>query len=251
MSRSTQLMAFLLCSLLVAATHAAAADQIDQMVDPADSETAAAQKIRKWHLRFGAVLADSNGGSQWTAEPGSVSGGVDAGGGGSVSLERRVSPLVGIEFGLAATGLSVSVSAGVGTKSTFTSTEVLVMAPLTLGANFHVVDGGPIDVYAGPLLTYNRFSELKVQTGVDFPWWPPWGDEDWAGTGVRWTSSSELSWGAHAGLGVFFGKKRKWSAEFALTYLDATYKAERETDSERTSISLDPLMFGFGFGFRF
>ncbi len=248
MSRSTQLMAFLLCSLLVAATHAAAADQIDQMVDPADSETVAAQKIRKWHLRFGAVLADSNGGSQWTAEPGSVSGGVDAGGGGSVSLERRVSPLVGIEFGVAATGLNLNVSAGVGSKSVFTSTEVLVLAPLTLGANFHIVDDGPVDVYAGPLLTYNRFSELTVRTGVDSPWWP-WEDDGW--TTVRWTSSSELSWGAHAGLGVYFGSKRKWSAQFALTYLDATYEAERSSDSATTSISIDPLMFGFGFGFRF
>ena len=234
--------------VLMAAAAGAAADDI---VDPAESATAAAPKVRKWNLRFGAVVADTNGGSPVTAEPGYVSAGIDAGGGGSVSLERRVSPLVGIEFGLAATGLSVSVSAGVGTKSTFTSTEVLVMAPLTLGANFHVLDGGPIDVYAGPLLTYNRFSELKVQTGGDFPWWPPWGDEDWAGTGVRWTSSSELSWGAHAGLGVFFGKKRKWSAEFALTYLDATYDFERDSNSKTASISLDPLMFGFGFGFRF
>ncbi len=239
-------MALLFGVVLVTATCIAA----DEIVDPAESATIATPKVRKWHLRFGAVVADTNGSSPVIAEPGYVSAGINAGGGGSVSLERRVSPLVGIEFGLAATGLSVDVSAGVGTKNAFTSTEILVMAPLTLGANFHIVNDGPIDVYAGPLLTYNRFSELTVRTGADFPWWP-WSDDDWTIASVRWSSSSELSWGAHAGLGVYFGSKRKWSAQFALTYLDATYEAERSSDSATASISLDPLMFGFGFGFRF
>ena len=246
MARRSQfgLMALALGIATVAPTCVAA----DESGDSSESKMAVAEKVRRWNLRFGAVVADTNGTAPVTAEPGYVSGGIDAGGGGSVSLERMVSPRIGIEFGFAATGLNFNVSTGVGSKSVFTSTEVLVLAPLTLGANFHIVNDGPIDVYAGPLLTYNRFSELKVRTGVDFPWWP-WEDEGW--TTVRWTSSSELSWGARAGLGVYFGSKRKWSAQLALTYLDATYAAERTSDSARTSISIDPLMFGFGFGFRF
>jgi outer membrane protein W len=238
--------ALLMTAVMVAALCASADDNAGTV----ESAEAISPKVRKWHLRFGALLADTNGSSPVTAQPGYVTAGIDAGGGGCVSLERRVSPLVGIEFGLAATGLNVNVSAGVGGKSAFTSTEVLVMAPLTLGANFHIVNDGPIDVYAGPLLTYNRFSELTVRTGADFPWWP-WSDDDWTVASVRWSSSSELSWGAHAGLGVYFGSKRKWSAQFALTYLDATYELERESDSTTASVSLDPLMFGFGFGFRF
>lgn len=248
MARRSQLRSttLLLGVVLATSTFVAAQDP----VDATGSATAATPKVRKWHLRFGAVVADTNGSSPVTAEPGHVSAGIDAGGGGSVSLERRISPRIGIEFGVAATGLNVNVSAGAASKNVFTSTEVLVLAPLTLGANFHLVNDGPIDVYLGPLLTYNRFSELTVRTGADFPWWP-WSEDEWTTASVRWTSSSELSWGAHAGMGVFFGHKRKWSAQLALTYLDATYEFERESEPGRTSISLDPLMFGFGIGFRF
>jgi outer membrane protein W len=231
---------------LTAAAIGAAAEEITETTDSANAKTS---KVRKWHLRFGALVADTNG-SPVTVEPGSVTVSLNAGGGGSVSLERRVSPLVGVEFGISTIGSNIGFSAGVGTKSAFTSTEILVTTPLTIGANFHFVEDGPIDVYAGPLLAYNRHSELSIQTGVDFPWWP-WGDDHWTGAAVRWADSSEFSWGAHAGLGVYFGKKRKWSAEFALTYLDATYEIERESEPGKTWISLDPLMFGFGLGFRF
>jgi outer membrane protein W len=231
--------------LMVAA--AAMADDIAETVEPAKPE---APKVRKWNLRFGVLLADTEGDAAVSADPGSVNLNLNAGGGGGVNLERQVSPLVGVEFGISTIGSNIGLSTGAGTKHAFTSTDILIMTPLTLGVNFHVANGGPVDVYAGPLLAYNRYSELSVRTGVDFPWWP-WGDDDSATTAVRWTDSSELTWGARAGLGVFFGKKRKWSAEFSLTYLDATYEAERESDSARTSISLDPLMFGFGFGFRF
>ena len=248
MTRRTHLMpTTLLIAVAMIAVTCAAADEIAETAEPSNVE---APKIRRWHLRIGALVAGSNGGSLAMVEPGHVSAGVDAGGGGRISLERRVSPLIGVEFGLAATGLAIDVSAGAGAKNAFTSTDALVMTPVTLGANFHFVNDGPIDVYAGPLLTYNRFSKLSVRTGVDFPWWP-FGDEDWTTTTIWWTGSSELSWGAHAGLDVFFGKKKKWSAQFALTYLDATYKAEREPDPVMTSVSLDPLMFGFGFGLRF
>lgn len=246
MTRGTQRrpIALLITVLMFAGTSFAA----DEIAGTVESAKADAPKVRKWHLRFGGLLAETNGGPSVIAEPGHFSGGIDAGGGGSVSLERRVSPLIGIEFGLAATGLNINVSAGAGAKNVYTSTNVLIMTPLTLGLNFHVADDGPIDVYAGPLLSYNRFGELSASTGVGVPRWP-FDDDDWAV--VRWTGSSELSWGAHAGLGVFFGHKRKWSAQFALTYLDATYEAERSSDSATTSISIDPLMFGFGFGFRF
>lgn len=236
----------LITVLMVAAAFAAAED-------PADNEGPAKPtppKDRPWQLRFGLVATDNGGGTSVTVEPGYVSASIGGGGGGSVSLERRVSTLVGVEFGFTSTASNLDVSAGVAAKSAFTSTDMLIMTPLTLGANFHVVNDGPVDVYVGPLVAYNRYSELSVRTGVDFPWWP-WGDGDQAGAAVRWRDSSELSWGARAGLGVFFGKKRKWSAEFALTYLEATYEIESDSEPGRASMSLDPLMFGFGVGFRF
>lgn len=183
-------------------------------------------------------------------EPGLVELSLTAGGGAGISIERRVSSLVGVEFGITAIGTNIDLSAGVQARSAFTSTDILMMAPLTLGANFHFVKNGPVDVYAGPMLAYARYSELSTYAGVDFHWWP-WIDGDGATAEVRATENSELTWGARAGLGVFFGSKRKWSAQFALTFLDATYTFEQESQPGKTSISLDPLIFGLGFGFRF
>lgn len=248
MKRNTirRTLAFLMTILMVAAVGAAAEDP----AEIEESANTATRRARNWQLRFGLVATSNSGGTSVTVEPGYVSASLGAGGGGSVSLERRVSPVVGVEFGFTSTASNLDVSAGARAKSAFTSTDMLIMTPLTLGANFHFVNEGPVDVYAGPLLAYNRYGELSVRTGVDFPWWP-WGDGDWAGTAVRWKESSELTWGARAGLGIFFGKKRKWSGQFALTYLEATYEPQDESGPERASISLDPLMFGFGFGFRF
>jgi len=236
----------LVMAILMVTAAGAAAEEPDEAAALAKAQQ---RNIRNWQLRFGAIVSDV-GDTSVTVEPGYVNASIGAGGGGSVSLERRVTPLIGLEFGIAATGSNIDLSAGVGAKSAFVSTDILMMAPLTLGANFHFVNDGPIDVYAGPLLAYNRYSELSVRTGVDFPWWP-WGDEDWATASVRTTENSELTWGARAGLGVFFGKGRRWSAQFALTYLDATYEFKQESEPGRASISLDPLMFGFGVGFQF
>jgi outer membrane protein W len=234
-------------TILMVATAGAAAEDPAEIDESANTAT---RRARNWQLRFGLVATDNSGDTSVSVEPGLVSASIDGGGGGSISLERRVSPLIGVEFGFTSTVSNFDVSAGARAKSAFTATDMLVMTPLTLGANFHFVNDGPIDVYAGPLVAYNRYSELSIRTGVDFPWWP-WGGEDWNVATVRWTDSSELTWGARAGLGLFFGKKRKWSAQFALTYLDATYELQGESEPGRASIALDPLMFGFGFGFRF
>jgi outer membrane protein W len=237
----------ILIIILLSAAGAAAEDP----AGTAESAQAEAPPVRKWEFRFGAVLTDTNGGSTVNVEPGLVTSSIDWGGGAGISFERRISPLVGIEFGIAATGSNFNVSSGIGAKDAFVSTDTLFMTPLTLGANFHLVNEGPIDVYAGPLLAYNLYSELTTRTGAGWPGSWPWDGDEWTSVTVRWEANSELSWGARAGLGVFFGKKKKWSGQVALTYLDATYEVDRGTEAGSESISLDPLMLGFGFGLRF
>jgi outer membrane protein W len=241
MRQTTQRIPTILLAVLLMCAAAGAADE----------ETTGDTKkvLRPWQFRFGAVVTDSNGGGSLGVEPGHVNASLDAGGGGSISLERRISPLIGIEFGITATASNFGLSTGVRGKAIHTSTYMLTMTPVTVGANFHLVDDGPIDVYVGPLLAYARYSELSLRTGTD--WWPrwPWWDDDWTTVTLRNEGNSELTWGGRAGLGVFFGKRKKWSGQFTLTYIDATY--EFNNGPERESVSLDPLMFGFGFGFRF
>jgi len=207
---------------------------------------------RNWLLRFGPMIVDGDGGATVSSVPGDVHFGanIGAGGGGSVSLERRVTPLMGVEFGIAAAGLDLGFRVGAGTSGVGTSTDLLMFTPITVGANFHLVPEGPVDVYIGPMLAFVRYSELLVTTGIDdWPWWPG-GSTASPVAAVRWKSDSELTWGARLGAGFSFGKGR-WSLQTSLSFIDATYTAERGSDSEVTTVNMDPLMFSIGAGFRF
>jgi outer membrane protein W len=62
---------------------------------------------------------------------------------------------------------------------------------------------------------------------------------------------SELSWGAKAGVDIFLGARRRWSIQGSLTYLNSTYEFDRGAGDSRSTVSLDPLIFGFGAGWRF
>jgi outer membrane protein W len=210
---------------------------------------------RKWQLRFAAVVLDPQGSATVSTAPGfaSVGTSINAGGGASISLERRLSPLLGIEFGLTAAASNLDLQVGAGIGDVFTSIDMLAIAPLTVGANFHLVQDGPIDVYVGPMLALVRYSELSFRTGVDdhWPWWP-WGESPKSATVAVWAKeNSEVTWGARLGTGIAFGKNKRWSAQLALSYLDATLDIERISEPGTTSINLDPLMFSFGFGWRF
>jgi outer membrane protein W len=128
-----------------------------------------------------------------------------------------------------------------------------MIAPLTVGANFHLVEDGPIDVYIGPMLALVRYSGLGFGTAadLDWPWWPL--DESSLSTSTKVSSkdTSEVTWGARLGAGVGFGKKKRWSVQLSLSYLDAALELDRITEPGTTTVALDPLMFSFGFGWRF
>jgi outer membrane protein W len=221
------------------------------------SATAADQqpKDRNWQLRFGAVVLDPTGTATVYTEPGSVVVGTDlrVGGGVGVSLERRLNELLGIEFGFTAAGFDFGLSVDAAPAHAGTSLDMLTMAPFTVGANFHLVQEGPVDVYVGPLFGVIRYSELTVRTdtGHEWPWWP-WGDAGKSVTAVAWSrESSEFTWGARLGTGIAFGKRSRWSAQLSLTYMDATLDLERDSRSGAAEVTLDPLMFSFGLGWKF
>ncbi len=221
--------------------------------EPVETDETAAVQIprqRDWHLRIGLVVADTNDKTTVMIDPGSVDVRLGGGAGGFISLERKVTPLLGLEFGMTGIGTDINVSAHTGLKHLGTDVDVLAMGALTVGANFHLVREDPIHVYAGPLLSFNRFSKMSVRAGIDHDWWPTKHHRDhWAS--VRIKSDSEVSWGAKAGLDLLLGKKKRWTLGCSVTYLDATYRFEPESGDGRISIDLNPVMLGFGAGFRF
>jgi outer membrane protein W len=219
--------------------------------EPAETEEpspAQPQRSRDWRLRFGLLVADTSGSTSVGVDPGSVDVSVSGGGGGFLSFERKMTPLLGIELGLIGMGSDIGVSTGAGLKHIGTEVDLLAMGSLTLGLNFHFVDEGPVELSVGPLISFNRFADVSIRAGFDHPWWPAKHD-GWSS--VRTRSDSELSWGAKAGLDIPIDSKRRWSLGGSLTYLDASYDFERESEPGRSAVSLDPLIFSFGAGFRF
>jgi outer membrane protein W len=175
---------------------------------------------------------------------------LSSGGGGFALLERKVSPIVGLEFGSTALGLESNVSAHAGVKHFGTDVDFVSMGALTFGANFHFVRTPSVIVYAGPMLAYNRYSKWSVYTGCDDHCWPAkHGHDDWVSVESR--SDSELTWGAKIGLDLILTRRGNWALSASLSYIDATYNLDGGSSSGSGSVNLDPIMFSFGGGFRF
>ena len=243
--KSTKLMIFTMvtATLLIAPCVIA-----DENAESAEGVTAKQPKIRLWSLRFGFVAAETKGQTSVNVDPESVDIGLSGGGGGFVTLERKVTPLLGLEFGTTTIGTDMNVSAHTDIKHVGSEVDVLTLGALSFGANFHFVRDSAIDVYAGPLIAYNRYSKWSAQSGFDDDWWS---DKhcDW-GT-ARLKSDSELTWGAKVGFDVVLSKRGNWALGASLTYLNATYSFEQESGGGKASVDLDPIMFSFGASFRF
>lgn len=207
-------------------------------------------RIRDWSLRFGFIVAETDGATSIVVDPGAVDVRLSGGGGGFVNLEKEVTQLLGLEFGLIGIGTDMRVSADSGLKHWGTGVEILSMGALTLGANFHMVKTEVIDVYAGPMLSFNNYNKSAVHAGCDDDWWPnKHHDHHWVSVSSK--NDSELTWGAKAGIDIFLNKKKSWTLNGSLSYIDAACDFEEESSQGRSSIDLDPIMFGFGVGYRF
>jgi hypothetical protein len=207
-------------------------------------------KVRDWILRFGIVVAETNGSTSVDVDPGSVDVRLSGGGGGFANLEYKVIPFLGLEFGTTTIGADMNVSAHTGLKHIGTDVDVLGMSALTLGANFRFIRTRAINVYAGPMLAFNRYAKWTVHSGVDGGCWPTKHDcDEWVS--VRSRSDSELTWGAKLGIDIVLTKRGNWTFGGSISYLDATYNFEEGDEGGRGSINFNPLMFSFGGGFRF
>jgi hypothetical protein len=206
-------------------------------------------KVRDWILRFGVVVAETNGRTSVDVDPGSVDVRLSGGGGAFAALEYKIIPLLGLEFGTTSIGTDMNVSAHTGLKHFGTDVDILGMSALTIGANFRFVRTRTVNVYAGPMLAFNRYSKWSVHTGCDDDCWPVKHDDGWVSVQSR--SDSEITWGAKLGIDIVLTKRGNWTFGGSISYLDATYDFRQDPGPGQGSIDLDPIMFSFGAGFRF
>ena len=249
--KKTNLTALMLI-LVVVALLLSMASRAFAHAEPVSEEGAAIEqpKVRDWILRFGLVVAETSGSTSVEVDPGTVDIRLSGGGGGFANIEYKVLPFLGLEFGSTTIGSDMNVSAGAGTKHVYTDVDVLGMSSLSIAANFRFVRTPTVNVYAGPMLAFNRYSKWTVHSGWDDDCWPAkHGCDEWVS--VRSKSDSEITWGAKLGIDIVLTKRGNWALSGSISYLDATYDFDEGDGQERGSIDFNPVMFSFGGGFRF
>ncbi|MCK5711841.1 MAG: hypothetical protein KAI25_03915, partial [Hyphomicrobiaceae bacterium] len=193
-------------------------------------------KVRDWILRFGIVVAETNGRTSAHIDPGTVDVRLSGGGGAFANLEYKIIPFLGLEFGTTGIGADMNVSAHSGLKHIGTDVDVLGMSAWTFGANFRFVRTRTINAYAGPMLAFNRYAKWTVHSGVDGGCWPTKHEcDEWVS--VRSRSDSELTWGAKLGIDIVLTKRGNWALSGSISYLDATYNFEEGNEGGRGSIN--------------
>ncbi len=219
--------AALACLLLAAAASAAAPDQ-------------------GWRLRVNGYWIDTSEGRVSPSNTGyrsRVENSAAAGGG--VAGEYRFGPRLGIELGLlggADTDYTVAFDAGA-----IAVTNTMAFDAACVGLNVHLTPGKQADFYAGPFIAYVTYSDVRVGVPDALP-----GSTGSLGS-VSVDFDEEMAFGANIGVDVPISQ-RHWIFNAALKYLAASPDTSLEwigVGTRRESTSIDPLMLGVGFGYRF
>ena len=198
----------------------------------AEEEPAESKKVRErnWRMRIiGAIGGDNGGVSVSTGDPyAGVS--VSGGGGVGVNFEYRTSPRMGFEIGAMAVGGNVRVGVAREYRHYAAGVEVDGYVPITFALNFHPLKNSEIvDFYVGPLAASTFFSSVGV------------------GPGVIVESRVDFGLGANIGVDINFGKRSRWSFNSGFKYItNVSNSGDRDT-----RFDFDPLLFTFGFGFKF
>ena len=205
---------------------------------PAESAAAAGEepaepaeaRERNWRLRFFGALAGDNGGVVVTSGDPFSGVSINGGGGVGVNFEYRTSPRMGFEIGAMAVGGNVRVGVGREYRRYRSSVEVDGYVPVTFALNYHPLkDSGIVDLYVGPLAATTFFSS----TGV--------------GPGVVVESRVDFGLGVNLGVDINFGRRSRWSFNSGFKYIaNVSNGGDRDTWWD-----VDPLIFSFGFGFKF
>jgi outer membrane protein W len=185
---------------------------------------------RNWRLRFFGALAGDNGAVVVTSGHPFAGVAVSGGGGVGVNFEYRTSPRMGFEIGAMAVGGNLHVGVGREYRHNGAAVEVDGYVPITFALNYHPLkDPGSVDLYVGPLAATTFFSS----TGV--------------GPGVYVESRVDFGLGANLGVDINFGRRSRWSFNSGFKYIASVSNGgDRDTWWD-----VDPLIFNFGFGFKF
>ena len=218
--------------LVPAAPAMAAEEQPAESATSALEEPAEPVKVRErnWRLRFFGALAGDNGGVVVTSGDPFAGVSVSGGGGVGVNFEYRTSPRMGFEIGAMAVGGNVRVGVAREFRHYAAGVEVDGYVPITFALNYHPLKNSEIvDFYVGPLAASTFFSSVGV------------------GPGVIVESRVDFGLGANVGVDINFGKRSRWSFNSGFKYI-ANVSNSGDYD---TRFDFDPLLFTFGFGFKF
>jgi outer membrane protein W len=197
-----------------------------------EEEPAEPAKVRQrnWRLRFFGAIAGDNGGVVVTSGDPYAGVSVNGGGGVGVNFEYRYSPRMGFEMGAMAVGGNVRVGVGRGYRRYGAGVEVNGYLPLTFALNYHPLKNSEIvDLYVGPLVASTFLGSVGV------------------GPGVVAESRVDFGLGANLGIDINFGRRSRWSFNSGFKYIaNVSNSGDRDTRWD-----FDPLIFSFGFGFKF
>ncbi len=185
---------------------------------------------RSWRMRLFVAIAGDNGGVVVTSGAPHAGVSINGGGGVGVNFEYRHSPRMGFEIGAMAVGGNLRVGVGREYRRYGAGVEVGGYLPVTFALNYHPLKNSEIvDLYVGPLVASTFLSSVGV------------------GPGVVVESRVDFGLGANLGVDINFGKRSRWSFNTAFKYIsNVTNSSDRGT-----RFDFDPLIFSFGFGFRF
>ena len=197
-----------------------------------EEETEESKKTRErnWRMRIiGAVGGDSSGALVSHGYPyAGVS--VSGGGGVGVNFEYRTSPKMGFEIGAMAVGGNVRVGVGKKHHRHAAAVQVDGYVPITFALNYHPLKNSEIvDFYVGPLAASTFFSAVGV------------------GPGVVVEARTDFGLGANLGVDINFSRRSRWSFNTGFKYI-----ANVSNSGDRDDwFDFNPLLFNFGFGFKF
>jgi outer membrane protein W len=197
-----------------------------------EEETEVAKKVRQrnWRMRIIGALGGDNGSVLVTHGHPYAGVSVSGGGGVGVNFEYRTSPRMGFEIGAMAVGGNVRVGVAKQYRRYDAGVEVDGYVPITFALNYHPLKNSEIvDFYVGPLAASTFLSSVGV------------------GPGVIVESRVDFGLGANIGVDINFSRKSRWSFNSGFKYIaNVSNSGDHDTWSD-----FDPLLFTFGFGFKF
>lgn len=185
---------------------------------------------RKWRMRLIGALGGDGGGVLVTSDHPYAGVSVSGGGGVGVNFEYRTSPRMGFEIGAMAVGGNVRVGLAKHYRHYQSGVAVDGYVPITFALNYHPLKNSEIvDFYVGPLAASTFLSSFGV------------------GPGVIVESRVDFGLGANIGVDINFSRRSRWSFNSGFKYI-----ANVSNSGDRDNwFDFDPLLFTFGFGFKF